>query len=212
MPIRVTKAASITVTAEPHPESKQLILDHDYVIRINIFNKEGRPVYPSDNILCKITYPKQFKLNYVSESGLYAEVTTASIGLGKVKANLRSVLTADDEEIEIVPHIKGSLDFEVYEQVIISPTMTILPWDDNVKPEYHLTYKSKGGGQVYAYSVDNPEAATTNNDGKVDTTASGSVSFKVRSYMPQSEGNYDEAEVRTFYVKELNFFIMLSRN
>merc|ERR1712213_175779 len=31
MPIRVTKAASITVTAEPHPESKQLILDHDYV-------------------------------------------------------------------------------------------------------------------------------------------------------------------------------------
>ena len=56
-----------------------------------------------------------------------------------------------------------------------------------------------GGGQVYSYSVDNPEAATvTSNDGKIDTTASGPASFKVRAYMPQSEGNFDEAIVSIF--------------
>ena len=53
-------------------------------------------------------------------------------------------MTEDDEEIEIVPHIKGSLDFEVYEQVEIQPKETILPWDDNVKPIYNLSYKAKG--------------------------------------------------------------------
>jgi hypothetical protein len=57
-----------------------------------------------------------------------------------VKANLRSVLTPDDEELEIVPHLKGSTDFEVYESVVIKPKETILPWDDNVKPTYSLSY------------------------------------------------------------------------
>jgi len=195
MPIRVTKAHSLTVKAHPNPESKQLILDHDYTVKVTVFNKEGREIYPSENILTKITFPKQFHLRYVSDNGLLAEATMTSIGLGKVKASLRSVLTDDDEEIEIVPHVKGSLDFEVYEQVTIEPKETILPWDDNVKPVYTLTYKAKGGGQVYAYSVDNEEAATANSEGHVETLATGPVSLKVKAYMPQSEANFDEAEV-----------------
>ena len=58
-----------------------------------------------------------------------------------MKANLRSVLDSEDEELEILPHVKGSTDFEVYEQVQIEPKLTVLPWDDNVKPNYTLTYK-----------------------------------------------------------------------
>ena len=50
-------------------------------------------------------------------------------------------MTKDDEEVEIIPHLKGSTDFEVYEQVEIKPLLTVLPWDDNVKPNYTLTYK-----------------------------------------------------------------------
>jgi hypothetical protein len=41
-----------------------------------------------------------------------------------VKASLRSVLTDDDEEMEIVPHVKGSTDFEVYESVVVSSTVS----------------------------------------------------------------------------------------
>ena len=48
MPIRVSKAGSVTVTAEPHSDSKQLILDHEYTIKVNVFTKEGRPIYPSE--------------------------------------------------------------------------------------------------------------------------------------------------------------------
>ena len=59
----------------------------------------------------------------------------------QLKANLRSVLTLDDEELEVIPHVKGSTDFEVYEQVVIAPKRTILPWDDNVKPNYTMAFK-----------------------------------------------------------------------
>ena len=48
MPIRVSKAGSVTVTAEPHSDSKQLILGHEYTIKVNVFTKEGRPIYPSE--------------------------------------------------------------------------------------------------------------------------------------------------------------------
>ena len=48
MPIRIAKAHSLTVTAEPNPESKQLILDQEYTIKVNIFTKDERPIYPSD--------------------------------------------------------------------------------------------------------------------------------------------------------------------
>jgi hypothetical protein len=54
MPVRVTTAHSITVTAEPHPDSKQLMLDNEYQIKINIFNKDGRPVFPSPVIYTDI--------------------------------------------------------------------------------------------------------------------------------------------------------------
>jgi hypothetical protein len=48
MPIRVTTAHSLKVKAYPNPESKQLILDNVYEIRIEIFDKNEQPVYPSE--------------------------------------------------------------------------------------------------------------------------------------------------------------------
>ena len=48
MPIRVVKAHSMTVTAEPHPETHQLILEDEYEIHVNIFTKDGRKIHPSE--------------------------------------------------------------------------------------------------------------------------------------------------------------------
>ena len=51
------------------------------------------------------------------------------------------MLTEDDEEIEIVPHVKGATDFEIYESVVIKPRETVLPWDENLKTSYTLKYE-----------------------------------------------------------------------
>ena len=89
----------------------------------------------------KPTFPRQFEILSVTENGLEAKVRVTSRGLGKVKANLRSVLNEEEEELEIIPHVKGSTDFEVYEQVTMKPKFTLLPWDENTKPNYTLNYK-----------------------------------------------------------------------
>ena len=48
VPLRVTTAHSVTLTSHPAPESKQLILGHEYDIKIAIFNRDEREIYPSE--------------------------------------------------------------------------------------------------------------------------------------------------------------------
>ena len=56
MPIRVDKANKIKIVAEPSSKSNQLIKGNDYTIKINIFTKEDRPIYPSEVILSILDY------------------------------------------------------------------------------------------------------------------------------------------------------------
>jgi hypothetical protein len=194
VPVRITTASSITVTTLQDPESNQMILGNEYDVAVNIFNRDGRKIHPSENILCKTTFPKQLDVIKVSESGLSAKVKAVNVGLGKLKASLRSVLTSDDEEIEVVPHVKGGADFEIYETIVISPKETILPWDEETKPSYELKYQATGGGKVYNYTTDNEEMGTVTSEGVV-TTNGGPGAFTVRVSMVRGKLNFDEAKV-----------------
>ena len=111
---------------------------------------------------------------------------------------MRSVLAEDDEELEILPHIKGSTDFEIYESVVIKPRETILAWDATKSPSYDLTYTASGGGKVYAWSTSNSSMATVNTEGQV-TTHGGPGVFQVRVAMvngPQGSNSIENILAR----------------
>ncbi len=124
----------------------------------------------------------------ISENGLEARVRTLAVGLGKVKATLRSTLSPEGEEVEITPLVKvdsvtksiqktvcgsdlvvsmilwsrkavyfmdalkcshlcfviqGVTEFEIYEEILVTPSSTFLPWD-SLHPhslQYHLNYR-----------------------------------------------------------------------
>ena len=61
----------------------------------------------------------------------------------QLKVALRSVLNEEDEEMEIIPHVKMSKDFEVYDPIKLTPPISVMPWDDNIKPTYDLFFKVK---------------------------------------------------------------------
>ena len=48
MPIRIAKANKIKIVAEPEVSGNQLIKGNDYTIRVKIFTKDDRPIYPSE--------------------------------------------------------------------------------------------------------------------------------------------------------------------
>merc|ERR1712013_79677 len=144
VPIRTASPHRMEIKSHPYPESKQLIVHHEYDINITIFDKDDHEIYPSENILTKTTFGKQFDIIDISMNGLWARVRPSMVGIGKIKASLRSTLTPDDEETEITPHIKGVTDFEIYESVLVNPRMTVLPWDGATKPNYQLSIHIKG--------------------------------------------------------------------
>ena len=141
VPIRTASPHRMEIKSHPYPESKQLIVNQEYDINITIFDKEDHKIYPSENILTKTTFGKQFDILEISMNGLWARVRPSMVGIGKIKASLRSTLTPDDDETEITPHVKGVTDFEIYEEVLINPRRTVLPWDSDTKPDYLLSYK-----------------------------------------------------------------------
>jgi len=194
VPIRTASPHRMEVKSYPHPESKQLIINQEYDINITIYDKEDHEIYPSENILTKTTFGKQFDIIDISLNGLWARVRPTMVGIGKIKASLRSTLTPDDEETEITPHIKGITDFEIYESILINPRLTVLPWDGATKPDYQLSYKVTGGGKVYGYSVEPDNMATVDNEGKVKVVK-GPGLLTVTAGMTQSMHNNHTAEV-----------------
>ena len=177
------------------------------------------------NILCKLIFPStKFEVVWVAENGLSATVRAVGVGIGKVcwlfglvfdlryfififtqiKASLRSVLAEDDEELEILPHVKGSTEFEIYESVVIKPRETILAWDADKSPSYELTYTASGGGKVYAWSTSNSSMATVDTEGRV-TTHGGPGTFTVRVAMVNGPQNYDEAMAYILPVTRIEF-------
>eukprot|EP00096_Caligus_rogercresseyi_P015821 TRINITY_DN829_c0_g1_i4.p1 TRINITY_DN829_c0_g1~~TRINITY_DN829_c0_g1_i4.p1 ORF type:complete len:890 (-),score=177.71 TRINITY_DN829_c0_g1_i4:182-2851(-) len=203
IPIRITIADSMSISAYPTPGKIQLLHGEEYEIKVEIFDKNKRPIHPSKNILCKTSYPGQFKVVELSENGLWARVFAVSTGRGRVKAHLRSVLTPSDEEIEITPHLRANVDFEVYSRIKVSPSITVLPWDDEVKPEYDMRFKITGGSKLYEYSVDDEEMGESLGNGMFRTRGLKAGSFNVRASMVNNEEIYGESEVHCLPPEDL---------
>lgn len=48
VPIRVTTAGHLTVTLKEDADNVRMILGNEYEISVNIFNKDGRKIHPSE--------------------------------------------------------------------------------------------------------------------------------------------------------------------
>merc|ERR1712032_77708 len=97
-------------------------------------------------------------------------------------------------ETELVPHVKGVTEFEIFEEVLMSPRHTVLPWDSKTQPSYTLNYKVSGGGRVYGYSLQPDNLATVDSDGKV-SVHNGPGKFTVTAGMSGSMHNNHTAQV-----------------
>ena len=89
VPVRIVKPHRMEVVAHPFPESKQLLVNHQYDINITIFDEDDHAIYPSENILTKTTFGKQFDIVDISVNGLWARVKCMVVGVGKIKVRRR---------------------------------------------------------------------------------------------------------------------------
>lgn len=203
-PVRCTRPDRLEVLSMPHPESRQLVVGREYEIVVNVYDKENHKIYPSENILTKTTFGKQFEIIEISENGLWARVRTTLLGVGKIKASLRSTLTPDDDEIELTPHVKGFTDFQIFEELLVTPAVNILPWDETINPEYKLEYKTTGGGKVYGYRTSPSSSATVDSEGTM-TVVSGPGTITLTAGMVKSIHNNATAKLYLLRPIDMDF-------
>ena len=90
-------------------------MNHEYDINITIFDADDHVIYPSENILTKTTFGKQFDVIDISVrqkdiffkqnctavnflvclkvNGLWARVKAVAVGVGKIKARRKDYLS-----------------------------------------------------------------------------------------------------------------------
>ena len=122
-----------------------------------------------------------------------------------MQASLRSTLTPDDDETELVPHVKGVTEFEIFEEVLLLLSLLSIETlnsganvSSSHRPALGLQDRGpvhsqlqgsfprervfanpcsqvSGGGRVYSYSLQPDNLATVDSDGKVGSLPSSSV-------------------------------------
>ena len=168
VPIRTARPARMEIKSYPDPKSVMMVSGRDYNITTTIYDEEDHVIYPSQNILMKTTFGKQFDVLNITVNGDFAHVRPDMVGLGKIRASLRSTLSPEEDEIELQPHVKAIKEFQIYESLAITPTKTILPWTPDMKTlNYSLSYKVTGGSKVYSYLAEPSSLATVDAEGKV---------------------------------------------
>ena len=166
VPIRTARPARMEIKS--NTESVHMVVGRDYNISTTIYDEEDHVIYPSQNILMKTTFGRQFDVLNITVNGDFAHIRPDAVGLGKIRASLRSTLSPEEDEIELLPHVKAITDFQIYESLVISPTKTILPWTPDMgATNYSLTYKVTGGSKVYSYLAEPSSLATVDSEGKV---------------------------------------------
>ena len=194
VPIRTARPARLEIKSHPNPSSVQLIVGREYNITTTMYDEEENVIYPSDNILMKTTFGKQFDVMDITANGEFARVKPEFVGIAKIRASLRSTLSPEEDEIELEPHVKASTDFEIYESLVMNPSKTILPWTPDIITNYTLTYKVSGGGKVYKYVAEPESMAKVDGEGKVKVF-SGPGTITVTAGQSQSMHNNATARV-----------------
>ena len=207
VPIRTARPARMEIRSHPNPSSVQLIVGQEYNITTTIYDEDDHVIYPSDNILMKTTFGKQFDVIDITPNGELARVRPEFVGIAKIRASLRSTLSPEEDEIELEPHVKASTNFEIYESLVMTPSKTILPWTPDITTNYTLTYKVTGGGKVYKYVVEPESLAKVDAEGKVKVF-SGPGTITVTA--GQSKSMHNNATARVHLIKPVTMKLVQS--
>ena len=88
---RTARPHKMEIRTHPHPESRQLIVGQEYNVTTTIWDQEGHEIYPSDNILMKTTFGKQFDVLDITVNGLLARVVPEYVGVAKIRCRSEKI-------------------------------------------------------------------------------------------------------------------------
>ncbi|KAK3103291.1 hypothetical protein FSP39_018237 [Pinctada imbricata] len=169
----VVSASYLGFVVLPH---KKWVLEtgREYVVKIDVYDKDSHRIYPSDNVILRGVFPKEyFDVKFSTPNGTHHRVYTLQKGTTNIDGSLVSVIREDGSEYPIKPVVRGSRKVEIYDPIKVHPELLFFPWDPEVPVSHQYQLKATGGSGEYVWSSTDVGVAGVNLKGEITTGKKG---------------------------------------
>uniref|UniRef100_A0A8C4QW47 BIG2 domain-containing protein n=2 Tax=Eptatretus burgeri TaxID=7764 RepID=A0A8C4QW47_EPTBU len=201
--VYVTEPAFLGFSVQPG-ERWVLETGRDYEVTVEIYDWDSNRAFPADNIRIKAKFPTEsFSVLESSSNGSYHRVRALHRGATTIHAALVSVITENGLSIGISPTISNSQDVEIFDPIILHPSMLVFPWQAHPTPYQHRI-TAEGGSGNFSWSSSDTEVATVTVRGWLSTGIAVGMSV-VRARDEQNALHHGEMKVYLLEVSSLRF-------
>ncbi|NXK46489.1 P210L protein, partial [Chauna torquata] len=205
--IYVVEAGFLGLTVYPG-DRWILEVQQEYVIRVEVYDRDSTKVYLSDNL--RITY--QFSKEYFEElmsshNGSYHVVQVLKDGITRIKAELVSVLQQDGSEAGLPVPVSHEQEVKIYLPIKLSPSFLAFPHHP-MEVLYRYKLQVEGGSGNFSWISSNQTVVTVTVKGVVTGgLAQGHCTVQARDV--QNPFHYGEIQESLFsgqiivYVEQL---------
>ena len=106
---------------------RQLTLNDEYDLEVELFTKHNFKIFPSENILSILDAPDTLYPLEFEKSRLLSKVRVTGKGFMNVSNTLKSLTGDNEKEYEIKPHVSSKAVFEAWDPVNFYPEEFVLP-------------------------------------------------------------------------------------
>ena len=153
--LNVVNPASLELTCLPH-NSWTVMANKEVSFKIVILTKEGNPIHLSDNLVIELNVDgKFFNVKSSLTNGTLHLGTPILSGQTKVTATL---IGAGSCLLETP--ISASANMEILDEMILTPQLTILPWDPVSNSQYTVKHTLVGGDTPMSWISTNSSIST----------------------------------------------------
>ncbi|XP_016071129.1 PREDICTED: nuclear pore membrane glycoprotein 210 [Miniopterus natalensis] len=147
-----------------------------YEITIDVLDKSGNKVYPSDNIRIETLLPSEFfEVLSSSQNGSAHHVRARKGGQTAIKAALTSVVDQDGGVHMLPVPVRSQQEVEIHVPITLYPSLLTFPWQPKTGA-YQYTIKAHGGSGNFTWSSSSSMVATVTVKGVMTTGSDAGLS------------------------------------
>lgn len=182
--IHIVQPSYLTMHITPGEDSWDLRKFTDYAIEIRIFDAQQHRIYPSENLNIELTAGTELVITNSTTNGTFHNIHTLNTGPSRLVARLLGTISSSalfDRSQKF--NVELTQDLFIHEPLEVRPTVAVLPWLPQAKPNYQLSIFAAGGTGSYIWSTNNPTLTEITYGGddssvaKIKTTGEGIASI-----------------------------------
>ncbi|XP_025936693.1 nuclear pore membrane glycoprotein 210-like [Apteryx rowi] len=144
-----------------------LEVKREYVIAVEVYDKDSTKVYLSDNLRITHQFPKEYFEEFMSsDNGSYHIVQVLKDGITGIKAELASVLLQDGSEAYLLVPVRHEQEVKIYLPIKLTPSFLAFPHHPT-EVLYRYKVQVEGGSGNFSWISSNQTVVTVTIKGVV---------------------------------------------